>query len=98
VLCGSAGLAGSAKIGRFAYIGGMAGVGNQIRVRGHPPGGAPTPVFKDVPPRGGGVGQPFRGHNQNRRGSTTLPPGRGEERAPRRGNHSKGGPSGGESL
>lgn len=60
VICGSAGLAGSASVGRFVYIGGGAGIGNQVQVGDFAKIGAYTLVSKSVEAGGEVSGNPMR--------------------------------------
>lgn len=60
ILCASVALAGGAEIGRFAYLGGMTGVVNRIRVGDGSQVGAMTLVTKDIEPAGNAVGNPQR--------------------------------------
>ena len=50
VMCGMSGLAGSAELGKFVYVGALAGLGNQVVVGDRSKVGPGTLVGKDVPP------------------------------------------------
>ncbi len=60
ILCGGICLAGNARIGKFAYIGGMTGVVNEISVGDGAQVGACSLITKDIEPGGTGVGNPQR--------------------------------------
>lgn len=60
VICGNAGLAGRAKIGKFAYVGGGAGVGNDVEVGDGAMLGGYAVVSSDVSAGAGVLGYPAR--------------------------------------
>lgn len=62
VICGSSGFAGSASSGEFVYVGGLAGIKNQVHVGDRALVGAGSMVSKDVPADGSVVGNPQRDH------------------------------------
>ena len=65
VICGGTCLAGSAHIGRFAYIGGLTGVTNHVHVGDGAQVGAVSLVTKDVPAGGTAVGNPQRDYRDH---------------------------------
>lgn len=65
VLCGKVGMAGRARVGRFAYIGGGAGLSNDVYVGDRAVVGGHTLISKDVPPGGMVVGNPQRDHKEH---------------------------------
>lgn len=65
ILCGGVFLAGNASVGKFAYIGGMTGLTNQVHVGDGAKVGANSLVSKDVPPGGTAVGTPQREHKEH---------------------------------
>ena len=65
ILCGGVCLAGSASVGKYAYIGGMAGISNKVHVGDGGKVGGMTLVSKDVPPGGNAVGNPQREHSDH---------------------------------
>lgn len=62
VICGSSGLAGRARVGKFAYLGGGVGLINDVYVGERAEVGAHTLISKDVPPGTVAVGNPQRDH------------------------------------
>lgn len=67
VICGNAGLAGRAKIGKFAYVGGGAGVGNDVEVGDGAMLGGHAVVSSDVEAGAGVLGSPARESRQHYR-------------------------------
>ncbi len=65
IVCGGTCFAGRAKTGRFAYIGGLTGVANDVLVGDGAQVGALTLVTKDVPAGGTAVGAPARAHREH---------------------------------
>ncbi len=72
VICGCAGLAGSAKVGEFVYIGGAAKIGNQIQIGNRANIGAGSMISKDVPAGGAAAGNPQREHRDHFRAHAIL--------------------------
>jgi UDP-3-O-[3-hydroxymyristoyl] glucosamine N-acyltransferase len=72
IICGGTCLAGRASIGRFAYVGGLAGIANQILVGDASNVCAMTLVTKDVPEGGTVVGNPQRDHKEHFRAHAML--------------------------
>ncbi len=64
VLCGGVALAGNARVGKFAYVGGLTGVINHVYIGDGAQVGALTLVSKDVPAGGNAVGNPQREHRE----------------------------------
>jgi UDP-3-O-[3-hydroxymyristoyl] glucosamine N-acyltransferase len=60
VICGNAALAGSSSLGKFVYVAGLAGIGNQVHVGDGSRVAAGTLVGKDVPPGKEVIGYPHR--------------------------------------
>ncbi len=71
ILCGCVAVAGSAEIGRYVYVGGLAGVTN-VRVGDGALIAAMTLVSKDVPAGGTAVGNPQREQKEHFRAHATL--------------------------
>jgi UDP-3-O-[3-hydroxymyristoyl] glucosamine N-acyltransferase len=65
VICGGTCLAGRASVGRYAYVGGLTGITNAVRVGDGAKVGALSLVTKDVPPGGTAVGNPQREHREH---------------------------------
>ncbi len=60
IICGNAGMAGSSEVGKFVYLAGFAGVGNQVVVGDGSRVAAGTLISKDVPPGSSIIGFPHR--------------------------------------
>ena len=65
VICGAVGVAGGAKIGKFAYIGGLSGISNQVYVKAGAKVAAMTQVYKDVEEGSTVAGQPQREYQKH---------------------------------
>ena len=65
VICGSVGLAGGARVGRFAYIGGHSGLANQVYVKAGAKVAGMTGIYKDVPEGGVVAGNPQRDYQKH---------------------------------
>lgn len=65
VICGHAGLAGSAIIDRYAIVGGLAGISNQVHVGPGAKVGACSLISKDVPAGETASGNPQRDHQEH---------------------------------
>jgi UDP-3-O-[3-hydroxymyristoyl] glucosamine N-acyltransferase len=72
VVCGSAALAGSSRVGAFAYVGGLTGVSNKVVVGAGAKVAACALVTKDVPPGGTAVGNPQREYSEHFRAHAVL--------------------------
>lgn len=72
VVCGGTCLAGGAQIGRFAYVGGLTGITNRVRVGDGAQVGALALVTKDVEPRGTAVGNPQREYREHFKAHAVL--------------------------
>lgn len=72
VICGGTCLAGRASIGKYAYVGGLTGVGNDVHVGDGASVGALAMVTKDVPPGGTAVGNPQRDYREHFRAHAYL--------------------------
>lgn len=72
VICGASCLAGSASVGKYAYIGGLSGIDNQVHVGDGAKVGAMSLITKDVPPGAAAVGNPQRGHREHFRAHAML--------------------------
>ena len=55
-------MAGNARIGKFAYVGGLTGVVNEVVVGDGAQVAALSLITKDIEPGGTGVGHPQRDH------------------------------------
>ena len=65
VICGSVGLAGGARVGRFAYIGGHSGLANQVYVKAGAKVAGMTGIYKDVPEGSIVAGNPQRDYQKH---------------------------------
>lgn len=65
VICGSSALAGGAEVGRFAYIGGLTGITNRVKVGDGAQVAACALITKDIPAGGTGVGNPQRTYREH---------------------------------
>lgn len=72
VLCGGTCLAGGAIVGRFAYVGGLTGITNRVRVGEGAQVGALALVTKDVEPGRTAVGNPQREYKEHFRAHAAL--------------------------
>lgn len=72
VICGGTCLAGRASVGRFAYIGGLTGITNDVHVGDGAQVGAVSLVTKDVPPGSTAVGNPQREYKEHFRAHAML--------------------------
>lgn len=64
ILCGSVAVAGSAELGKYVYVGGIAGI-TQVKIGDGAQIAALTLVSKDIPPGGTAVGNPQREHREH---------------------------------
>lgn len=65
ILCGGTCLAGRAKVGKFAMVGGLSGIANDVLVGDGAKVGALTLVTKDVAPGGTAVGNPQKSYQEH---------------------------------
>ncbi|MGK5081832.1 UDP-3-O-(3-hydroxymyristoyl)glucosamine N-acyltransferase [Bdellovibrionota bacterium FG-1] len=65
ILCGAVTLAGHASVGKFAYVGGLTGVTNQVHIGDGAKVAAMTLVSKDIAPGQTAVGNPQRAHREH---------------------------------
>jgi UDP-3-O-[3-hydroxymyristoyl] glucosamine N-acyltransferase len=72
ILCGKAGLAGRARVGKYAVIGGAAGLSNDVYVGDRARVGGHCLVSKDVPSGTTVVGNPQREHKEHFRVQAML--------------------------
>jgi UDP-3-O-[3-hydroxymyristoyl] glucosamine N-acyltransferase LpxD len=72
ILCGKAGLAGRARVGKYAMIGGAAGLSNDVYVGDRARVGGHCLVSKDVPSGATVVGNPQREHKEHFRVQAML--------------------------
>ncbi|HAR44299.1 MAG TPA: UDP-3-O-(3-hydroxymyristoyl)glucosamine N-acyltransferase [Bdellovibrionales bacterium] len=64
VLCGCSACAGSSSVGKFAYVGGGAGIANQVHIGDRANVGAFSLVTKDVTPGETVIGNPMRDYKE----------------------------------
>jgi UDP-3-O-[3-hydroxymyristoyl] glucosamine N-acyltransferase len=72
ILCGGTCLAGRAGVGKYAYVGGLTGIANGVRVGDRASVGALALVTKDVPEGGTAVGNPQRDFREHFRAHAKL--------------------------
>ncbi|MEK6704541.1 MAG: UDP-3-O-(3-hydroxymyristoyl)glucosamine N-acyltransferase [Bdellovibrionota bacterium] len=72
IICGGTCLAGNAKLGKYAYVGGLTGITNHVRVGDGAKVGAMSLLTKDVPPGGVVLGNPQRDHKEYFRAHALL--------------------------
>jgi UDP-3-O-[3-hydroxymyristoyl] glucosamine N-acyltransferase len=65
ILCGGIALAGGASVGKFAYVGGLTGIVNDVHVGAGAKVAAASLLSKDVPPGTTAVGNPQREHSEH---------------------------------
>ena len=65
VICGKTGLAGSSRVGRYSYVGGLTGVANRVYIGDGASVAAMTLVTKDVPAGGTALGNPQREQSEH---------------------------------
>lgn len=65
IICGGTCLAGRARVGRFAYVGGLTGVTNDVHIGDGALVAACALVSKDVAPGSSAVGNPQREHKEH---------------------------------
>ncbi len=72
IICGGACLAGHARVGKYAYVGGLTGIANHVDIGDRARVGALTLVTKDVPVGGTAVGNPHREYQEHFRTHALL--------------------------
>jgi UDP-3-O-[3-hydroxymyristoyl] glucosamine N-acyltransferase len=72
IMCGGVFLAGNARIGKYAYIGGLTGVTNKVYIGDRAQVGAGSMMTKNVPADGTGVGNPQREYREHFRAHALL--------------------------
>ena len=72
ILCGGVFLAGNARIGKYAYIGGLTGVTNKVHIGDGAQVGAGSMMTKNIPEGGTGVGNPQREYREHFRAHAML--------------------------
>lgn len=65
IVCGGTCLAGGSSVGKYAYVGGLTGVANQVHIGDGAQVSALALVTKDVPPGGTAVGSPQREYREH---------------------------------
>jgi len=72
IVCGGSALAGRARLGRYAVVGGLTGIANAVLVGDGASVGALSLVTRDIAPGGTGVGNPQRDYAEHFRAHAAL--------------------------